>query len=109
MTLDLTLAALDDLASIWSYTLERWGPAQEERYLEQIWDKFETIMRDPSCFRPRNDLFPGCQVALEGRHMILFRVNRNRLQVVRVLHSAMDFKRHVSRATSPKRRRRKES
>ena len=117
MKLELTQAALDDLRSIRAYTMERWGPVQEQRYLDQIWGKFETISTDPSKFRFRRDLFPGCQIAAEGKHVILFRMHkagsgdsshedaeqaeRNRfrhkstLQVVRVLHGAMDFKRHI--------------
>lgn len=95
MKLELTHAALDDLRSIRAYTLERWGPVQEKQYLDQIWKKFEAIIKDPSQFRFRRDLFPGCQVAAEGKHVILFRMHKATLQVVRVLHGAMDFKLHV--------------
>ena len=101
MKLELTLAALDDLRSIRAYTLEHWGSVQEQLYLDQIWKKFEAIIRDPSQFRFRRDLFPGCQIAAEGKHVILFRVHRSTLQVVRVLHGAMDFKRHVPPGTRP--------
>ena len=95
MKLELTHAALDDLRSIRAYTLERWGPDQEQQYLDQIWNKFESILSDPSKFRFRQDLFPGCQIAAEGKHVILFRMHKSSLQVVRVLHGAMDFKRHI--------------
>ena len=95
MNLELTHAALDDLRSIRAYTLERWGPDQEQQYLDQIWKKFESILTDPSKFRFRRDLFPGCQIAAEGKHVILFRMHKSTLQVVRVLHGAMDFKRHM--------------
>lgn len=101
MKLELTHAALDDLRSIRAYTLERWGPAQEQLYLDQIWKKFETIITDPTKFRFRRDLFSGCQVAAEGKHVILFRVHKSTLQVVRVLHGAMDFKGHVPPDTRP--------
>lgn len=101
MKFELTHAALDDLRSIRAYTLEHWGPVQEQLYLDQIWKKFEAIITDPSKFRFRRDLFPGCQVAAEGKHVILFRVHRSTLQVVRVLHGAMDFKRHVPPGTRP--------
>ena len=97
MKLELTRAALDDIRSIRAYTQERWGPDQEQRYLDQIWNKFETIIADPSKFRFRRDLFPGCQIAAEGKHVILFRLHKATLQVVRVLHGAMDFKRRTSR------------
>ena len=33
--------------------------------------------------------------AIEGRHVILFHSEGNAVTVVRVLHSAMDFKRHL--------------
>lgn len=95
MKLELTPAALDDLRSIRTYTLERWGAAQEAAYLDRMWEKFEAIQADASSYRFRPDLFPKCQIAAEGKHVILFRVNKSTLQIVRVLHSAMDFKRHV--------------
>lgn len=95
MKLELTPAALADLRSIRAYTLERWGSAQEAAYLDRMWGKFETLLADSAPYRFRPDLFPGCQVAAEGKHVILFRVDKSTLQVVRVLHSAMDFKRHI--------------
>lgn len=102
MKLELTRAALDDLRSIRAYTLELWGPDQEQQYLDQIWKKFESILSAPSKFRFRRDLFPNCQIATEGKHVILFRTHKSRLQVVRVLHGAMDFKRQIP--TEPRRR-----
>lgn len=95
MKLVLTEAALDDLRSVRAYTLETWGAEQEERYLRNLWARFETIRSNPHRFRLREELFPGCRIAAEGRHVILFRVDHDALQIVRVLHSAMDFKRHV--------------
>ncbi len=98
MKLALTPAALADLQSIRAYTLERWGAAQEEAYLERMWEKFEALLADSAPYRFRPDLFPGCQIAAEGKHLILFRVDKSTLQIVRVLHGAMDFKRHLPRA-----------
>lgn len=95
MKLELAPAALADLRSIRDYTLERWGPAQEEAYLDRMWGKFEALLADPAPYRFRPDLFPGCQIAAEGKHLILFRVDKSTLQIVRVLHGAMDFKRHL--------------
>ena len=98
MKLALTPAALADLRSIRAYTLERWGPTQEMVYLDQMWEKFEALVADSAPYRFRPELFPGCQVAAEGKHVILFRVNKSTLQIVRVLHSAMDFKRHLPKS-----------
>src|SRR5438552_1851434 len=74
MTLEFTPAAISDLQSIRAYTLEQWGAEQEQIYLDSPWSKFEEILADPGRSRVRNDLFPGCQIAAQGRHVILFRM-----------------------------------
>ncbi len=95
MKFRLTHAALEDLRSIRAYTLETWGVEQEDRYLDRIWAKFDSLRLDPSSYRLQPDLFPGCRIAAEGKHVILFRAGADLLEVVRVLHAAMDFKRHL--------------
>jgi plasmid stabilization system protein ParE len=57
--------------------------------------KIEAILANLTPYRTRPDLFPGCLLAVEGMHVILFRVKNSTLQVVRVLHGAMDFPRHL--------------
>jgi toxin ParE1/3/4 len=94
MKLQLTQAALDDLRSIRAYTLDTWGAEQEQRYLDRIWARFESLGLNPMRHRLRSDLFSGCRLATEGKHVILFRCDDGQLEVVRVLHAAMDFKRH---------------
>ncbi|RYD22497.1 MAG: type II toxin-antitoxin system RelE/ParE family toxin [Verrucomicrobiaceae bacterium] len=95
MKLVITEAALEDLQSVRDYTLETWGPDQEKRYLNLIWARFENLLVESGRYKRRPDLFPGCQIAAEGKHVILFRCDIEKLEVVRVLHSAMDFKRHL--------------
>src|SRR4051812_23211236 len=95
MRLELTPAALSDLRSIGAYTLQNWGPEQEQRYLDSLWTKFEEILASPEKWRTRDDLFPQCQIAAQGRHVLLFRIKGQTLQIVRILHSSMDFRRHL--------------
>jgi toxin ParE1/3/4 len=92
MTLDFTLAAVSDLRSISAYTFEKWGARQEKIYLDSLWSKFAEILDQPERYRTRNDLFPGCQIAAQGRHVILFHIQGKTLQVVRILHNSMDFR-----------------
>ena len=93
MTLEFTDAAIGDLQSIRDYTLDTWGERQEQKYLNAIWEKFEEIAADSTRWRYREDLFPGCQTASYEKHVILFRMENGVLEVVRILHSAMDFRR----------------
>jgi toxin ParE1/3/4 len=95
MKLVFTEAALEDLRAIRAYTLEHWAAPQEQRYLDSLWEKFEAIAADPARYRLRHDLFPGCRTAAQGKHVILFRIGQDSLEIVRVLHAAMDFKRHL--------------
>lgn len=95
MTLDFTKAAVADLQSIRAYTLKNWGDQQEQLYLNSLWEKFEEILADPRRCRSRDDLFPGCRIAAQEKHVILFRTDGNVLQIVRILHGAMDYPRHI--------------
>ena len=95
MKLKFTKAAVEDLQSIRDYTLETWGESQEATYLKALLAKLRQLLDSPERFRKRDDLFPGCRIAGEGKHVILFRVNDGMLEVVRILHSAMDYKRHL--------------
>lgn len=98
MTLEFTSAAISDLRSIRAYTLETWGPDQEQIYLDSLWAKFDEILASAGKWRVRNDLFPRCQIAAQGRHVILFRVQGTTLQIVRILHSSMDFPRQFPKS-----------
>lgn len=95
MKLVLTEAALEDLRSIRTYTLATWGEEQEELYLGRIWNRIQTLREDPLRYRLRNELFPGCRIVSEGRHIILFHSEDENITIVRVLHSAMDLKLHL--------------
>ena len=98
--LALTHAALEDLRSFSAYTLNTWGEEQEVRYRDRIWARFESIRLDPTRSRLRPDLFPDCRSAAEGKHVILFKTRENVLEIIRVLHSAMDFKRRFQEEAS---------
>ena len=95
MKLVLTEAALTDLQSISAFTLEKWGAEQETRYIQQMWRRMDFIRTTPNIGRLREDLFPGCRLVAEGRHVILFRSRLESVEIIRVLHSAMDFRRHL--------------
>jgi toxin ParE1/3/4 len=95
LRLELSEAALADIRSIREFTLEHWGTTQEEIYLNSMWSVFLEIQKKPSSFRFRNDLFPSCQIATCGSHLILFRIHNEAVQVARVLHRSMDFQRHI--------------
>lgn len=95
MNLTLSPAALGDLRSISDYTLQTWGEDQETRYLEGIWQKLEEIRACPEACKLRHDLPGGCRSARCGKHVVFFSINGNTVEVIRILHAAMDFHTHL--------------
>ena len=95
MRLDLSIAAASDLKSISDYTFENWGPEQADEYLGGIWDLLEKIADQPDGYRLRPEFGPGCRSARHRRHVIFFVAKADRVEVLRVLHGAMDFGSHL--------------
>jgi toxin ParE1/3/4 len=99
--LDLTEIARADLASIRRYSTRTWGQDQTTRYMDALRDTMKGLLRGSVVTRARDDLRPGIQMAISGRHCIFFEVDEARILVVRVLHDRMDYRRHLSTADDP--------
>jgi toxin ParE1/3/4 len=95
MNLVLAPRAAEDLQAISAYTLETWGPEQEERYLQGLWTRLAEIREHPESFRMRTEFAAGCRSARVGSHVIFFRIREQALEVMRILHVAMDYSRHL--------------
>ena len=91
----LSPAAILDLQSISLYTLETWGAKQEELYLKSLWQKFMEIQSAPETHRLRVDLAKGCYSARFEKHVIFFAIRGQTLEIIRILHGAMDFRNHL--------------
>jgi toxin ParE1/3/4 len=98
-SLELALSSLaeQDLIGIARYTLDTWGERQLEKYRSLLNQAFLDLARDPkrSRTKPRPELFSGCRSYHVGSHIILYRVNEDRIEIARVLHESMELERHV--------------
>ena len=97
----LSPSAIRDLQSISDYTLQNWGAEQEELYLKGLWEKLAAIRSSPESFRLREDLVEGCRSARYEKHVIFFAIQGQTLQVIRILHGAMDFSSHLATEDLP--------
>jgi toxin ParE1/3/4 len=91
----LSPRAQQDIDDIWEYTAEHWNVRQAEIYLRQIQRAIETVAAEPKIARACDDIRPGYWKYPAGRHVLFFRVTDKGINVVRVLHSRMDFERHL--------------
>ncbi len=103
----LASAAEDDLDQILQWTAERFGKKQADGYAEILMAAVKTLAAGPTLagVKSRDDL-PKDILTLhtsrsghKARHVILFRAAPERskkiIQVLRILHDAMDLSRHL--------------
>lgn len=89
MAFRFTEHALADLRDIASYTRDRWGDAQAERYLGALERRCQELADVPQTRRVYEDA-PDYFRALIGRHAIFFRAEKDgAILIVRILHGAM--------------------
>ena len=83
-TVRLAAAAERDFQYILDWTEEQFGPSQARVYADTIIAALETLAEGPEAARakPRNEIQPGlfslhiARGGRNGRHLILFRVDR---------------------------------
>ncbi len=90
-----------DIIEVLAYTKQRWGIIQAREYRQLLREAIEAIANDPSCGKPRDNLRPGIRgfhIAQRGRpaqHILFYRLGSSTVEIVRFLHDAMDFGRHL--------------
>ncbi len=97
----LSPSAILDLQSISEYTLQTWGAEQEGIYLKGLWKKLEEIQLSPESYRLREGLIKGCRSARHEKHVIFFALQGQTVQIIRILHGAMDFGIHLASEDLP--------
>ena len=80
--------AEDDLDAIAEYTLERWGSAQAERYINGLQALCEHLDEVPALNRPYRDLY--VRRAYESHVVFFRREDDGGILIVRILHGRMD-------------------
>jgi toxin ParE1/3/4 len=90
--LSLSDAAIEDFRDILSYTMQMWGEQQVEEYSTILHKALTAIEQNP--LMGKGDLPPYRHVTA-GKHIVFYRLTADKVQVSRILHSAMDFVRHL--------------
>lgn len=83
-----------DLEGIWFYTFDTWSRAQADRYHRSLVAEIEGLASGIRKGRP-DTVRPGLLKRPCGSHVIWYRDLPDRLEVIRILHSAQDVDRHM--------------
>lgn len=92
-----------DFARILTHTASTFGPRQTEIYRAVLTDALTALLAGPDVpgSAARDEIMPGlrslhvARQGRKGRHFILYRASAGAIEVVRILHDAMDLARHI--------------
>ena len=89
-TLVISMAAKQDLESIYHFSLENWGVHQAEHYLTRFKTKLNELSNNPNIGQKRQDLLTNTRSILVGRHVIFYQISNQTIHILRVLHERQD-------------------
>ena len=87
--------AEQDLEEIWLYTYGQWGEKQADKYLRELQQGMEGILRNPEIGVAYDNEDKTYRHYSINHHVVWYRLHSNNILVVRVLHKSMNPKRHI--------------
>jgi toxin ParE1/3/4 len=90
-TLRLRRQAKADLQDIWLYGAERWSVTQADLYLRRLERTFELLCAYPEIARLHDEFTPSARVYPVLSHVLIFLVEDDVLDLVRVAHARSDW------------------
>ena len=90
MRLVLSARAQERLADIRDYSLFAWGRQTTRSYLRQFETTFLMLLDNPQAGRARPDIGPEFRSIPVGRHLIVYRIEGDDLNIVAIPHQAED-------------------
>lgn len=91
----LTLIAEDDISKIYDYTLSEFGKKQAVKYLTGMEKVFLNLVEQPELGRKRNEIRSGLRSLVYEKHVIFYRILKNEIRIIRVLHGSHDVSKFV--------------
>ena len=87
----LSFDADKDLDEIFDYTENEFGFRQAVNYLETFEPLFNRLLHNPNLGRSRNDIKVGLRSIIKEEHVVFYRIMKNHIRIVRVLHTSQDL------------------
>lgn len=84
-------AASVDIRGIARYTRAIWGDEQAAAYVSTLRDQIKSLLEFPLRFPEFGPRYKDLRKMGCGNHMVFYLVGDDVIEVVRVLHEAMDF------------------
>ena len=94
--LEYSRKAVEDLTSIWRYTVKTWSEKQADEYYNKLISACNLLLSKPVVMSKKYDeIMPDLYGLHCGHHIIFYTIRpQGNILIVRILHERMDFKRH---------------
>ncbi len=92
----LTPATKADIKGIWNYTDDKWGTTQADKYVKLLERRIQLLAKTPGIGKPRDEVRPEYFSCPEGKQIIFYRIKKDHIEVVRILHESMEPNLHFS-------------
>lgn len=87
----LSKSANEDLENVWLYTFENWSIEQADRYLNLLIDEIEYLCLKPLSGFDFGKIRKGYFRSKVKSHFIFYKIRKNEIMIIRVLHEMMDI------------------
>ena len=88
--------AVSDLEEIWLYTLENWSIEQADRYYNLIFDEIHFICKNLNSGKSKEHIRKGYRASKVNSHLIFYRIEKNIVEIIRILHESMDIDNRIN-------------
>ena len=95
MLIHKQLKARADLKKIWLYSYKEHGEVQADKYYDDLIIGIETIGEHPNIGVACDYLRKGYRQYKINNHSIFYRLSKNKIHIVRILHESMEAIRHL--------------
>ncbi len=93
---ELSAEADGDLEEIFDYTEHEFGMDQAVKYVSAFGDVFEQLLENPQIGRERKEIRNGLRSTIKDKHVVFYRILKDRVRIVRVLHGSRDLPKSFS-------------
>jgi toxin ParE1/3/4 len=84
-------AANDDIEKVWYFTMMNWSVSRADRSIDELHSIFEILSLMPQMGRELKDIDSSLRTHTHGFHVIVYRVEEERINIVRVLGGRQDW------------------
>lgn len=93
----ISAQAKKDLESIWLYTAQYWSLAQADHYFGLLVKEMDQVGRFPLMGKSMQHIREGYWASKVKSHLIFYKITKEKVTIVRVLHERMDLSQHLTK------------